>query len=91
MQVGEGANPEGAGGEEEKPGTGDDSATVEVTAPKEPDSPSPADIAEGDESPLEAATNASASGEAQVISLSESKRCSLSMPSEIPMPAHALL
>lgn len=67
MQVGEGVNPEQAGGEEKKPATGDDSATVEVTAPSEPDTAAPADIAEGEESPLESATNASLSDGAQVL------------------------
>ena len=60
VQVGEGESPDEVG-HTEKPGTADESSTVEVTSPEKPDSPEPADIAEGEESPAEAATNASLS------------------------------
>lgn len=61
----EGDGPDQAG-QTEKPGTADDSSTVEVTAPQEPDTAAPAEIAEGEESPAEAATSASLSTGAQV-------------------------
>lgn len=50
-------------GKTDEPGTADESKgnTVEVTAPKEPEQAAPSEIAEGEESPLEKATNASAS------------------------------
>ena len=64
-QVAEGEGPDQAG-HPEKPGTADDSSTVEVTAPQEPESPHPAEVAEGEESPAEAATTASLDTGAQV-------------------------
>ena len=50
-------------GKTDEPGTADQSKgdTVEVTAPQEPEQAAPSEIAEGEESPLEKATNASAS------------------------------
>ncbi|DBA78976.1 hypothetical protein WJX77_000488 [Trebouxia sp. C0004] len=60
-EVGEGENPDAVG---QEMGTLDESDTVEVTGPPESDSASPAEVAEGEESPAAAQASSSQSAEA---------------------------